>query len=575
MTELVSALASERRDADVQSAMLVEKLRQADGINVELEFGEISTLVADSLPTAILNEQRFSQLYGRNGENFNPVLFQPVDTVLVKTADGVKALLLDGMHRSSGAAMFSRFIERAHPDFRFVARNLTPMYLDAGYGSRDGEEDGHGVLSMADYLRLVVPPTMEQEKIAPQRVAAHLLVGWQGLVGRDVATRFSALAAFTVLNYRTVDLSDRQSVAAAVNTAWFYEGASRDEIIAIRDGLRSVAEIINQTKLPPRRIAEQVVRQVAKRADSIGGVEGTVAQLNGLLNHPVIVAKIMEHAGHVPAQAADYGLELREKIADAALNPVSPNIFSAYLDVLLDPNVGYDKMLSVFASRRPLETYTVLKASLDLEQVQAAYQKQVERDRLTVSETRLLDVFRSVINGDPASVSEALENVRRIASVMDAASTLAVVVASSPDNPLYFRQSEMRNRLEVYFAKVYKADDLVSAGTVAHQLAAYHKECLSFIGGEGTDDELGFAPPLPGDLPVAVHQSARRRRVGHQPVKLSYAKAAATPERKVRRAISAMLGALAAGDVTVLDERTWSQWEELAAAMQELRQGQV
>lgn len=191
---------------DRAAVELAARLMDQPETAVDLSRPELGTLLADNLQSLIRNPKRYLQIFGDDGSAFEPFRNHPPETVLVETADGIRTRILDGIHRLSGYFVHHDAIRARYPDFQFTIHNLTDRYARP-----DGPAGGRAI-TMAEYLRLVVPPNVAQERIAPDRLAAILITSWEDLVGRRIASHFSALAAFSVLD------AERLAPSAPVTT---------------------------------------------------------------------------------------------------------------------------------------------------------------------------------------------------------------------------------------------------------------------------------------------------------------------------------------------------------------------
>lgn len=95
-----------------------------------------------------------------------------------------------------------------HPDFKFRVRDTTAAYLrNVKIVPQEEKTEGQEALTMVQYLRAVIPPTIGHSQIAPDRIAAHLINGWNNMVGPDLAKKYSALAALSFLGNQAINIA--------------------------------------------------------------------------------------------------------------------------------------------------------------------------------------------------------------------------------------------------------------------------------------------------------------------------------------------------------------------------------
>jgi hypothetical protein len=118
-----------------------------------------------------------------------------------------KDFIIDGMTRTKFADDNAARIEENNPDFIFRVNDVTQDVTgNPDVVPASERHVGQNALSLVQYLRAVIPPTVEHTKIAPDRIAAHLINGWRNMVGEQIA-RYSAVAALNLLTHPNTNIT--------------------------------------------------------------------------------------------------------------------------------------------------------------------------------------------------------------------------------------------------------------------------------------------------------------------------------------------------------------------------------
>lgn len=159
-------------------------------------------LVRDNPAANIVN----GETYRRMRINFDPEFFDfpQVARVITYSSEGkevIRIFVIDGHTRTKYA--YDHREDTSIPNWRFdriPVRDVTGASLhDPNVVPEEEQQQGRNALTMIQYLRAVVPPTIEHSLIAPDRIAGHLINGWRNIVGEELSTKYSAVAAISLL----------------------------------------------------------------------------------------------------------------------------------------------------------------------------------------------------------------------------------------------------------------------------------------------------------------------------------------------------------------------------------------
>lgn len=362
-------------------------------------------LMRDNPAALIVNRKSYGLMEGY----FSPVQMDPpqvlrVATFSVDEGEIVRLFVKDGMTRTKFADDHRDKILPEYPDFRFTPINVrdvteselrNPLVVPAS--ERRG---GQSALTMLQYLRSVVPPTVEHSEIAPDRIAAHFINGWVNMVGPELSDKFPALAAISMLENPNAPMATDAMLRRFLHEQdQIVPGETQEERAVLQSGLLEMASIIRQTKLLRRRIAESAFILVSAGSEVIGGERQSVRQIYGLLNTLEASEKLKK--------AFPQGVE-REMAKTAFGNAVVQALFqlppevdrSQILSLLgqsfRDPNLNFEQILEIFNSAIPLEKHRQIRLDINAERLRDRYIASSERSHLTPTEERLIENFGKV-----------------------------------------------------------------------------------------------------------------------------------------------------------------------------------
>lgn len=335
-----------------------------------LSYAQVGTLVGLNLNTKNLNKSNYEITFGTNGEKFNAGSFDPVNVVWVQTSPQTKTLfILDGNHRTSVVFKHWDKISERFPLFRFALRNVTSDYLPRKEGGEPRPErrfrevlaeapdlvlhtsadEYPSALSMAEYLRFLVPPTQVQKDILPIRVALTLMQGWRSFVGSDeLDKKFPASAAFSILAHSNVQLAESDEIAKFIGEQRrFFPGDTEEEREKLRKALHAMSGVMHDYHVLPNQVLDSAFVIIGTKDDFLDVPDQVKRQQAlGLVNLPSVHDKF-----------AAYGETLAEEYksrASIALQHGLPRDRSSaetmgrvIHDVLVDPRLTGTEVINI------------------------------------------------------------------------------------------------------------------------------------------------------------------------------------------------------------------------------------
>lgn len=345
-----------------------------------IEIGKIlwlnpTELMQDNPAALIVNKES----YQRMEAHFSPDQFDPPQVVKVKTytSDSIgdtKYFVIDGLTRIKFINDHGNTILPDYPNFNFekipvreVTQSLlkNPLIVD--------KREPQNILTMVQYLRAVIPPTIEHSEIAADRITAHLINGWENMTGEQLSKKFSALAAISALTSPRVPTATDELLSHFLEKQEkLFKEETKEERISLQTALREMGTIIRESKLFKEQILGAAFALVSKASLVIGGEKEAQKQVYGLLYIPEVEKKLYDAFPQIGEQE-EKRLQLGETISEAFKKfsqiPDGQRIINELHQVLKDQYLQFSHVVDIFNSSFPVDRY---------EQVR----KEVNRDRL-------------------------------------------------------------------------------------------------------------------------------------------------------------------------------------------------
>lgn len=309
-----------------------------------------------------------------------------------------------------------------YPDFRFApltVRDVTESQLkNPTIVPASEKKEGQTILTMLQYLRSVVPPTVAHSRIAPDRIAAHLINGWENMIGVEMSSKFSALAAINFLeNPNTPIATDTMLHRFLDAQETLMSNETKEYRARLQTGLLEMALIIRQTGLLRRQIAESAFVLVSTGSEVIGGRKQALKQIHGILSATEANQKLTAVYPQVN-EREQKKLELGNAVA-RVLDTLATDIDRSQLltlvsKILRDPDIAIAQVEDIFQSSIPAERYTKIRQGMNAEILKSTYVGQNETEDLNPVEERLIDNFDRVTHLQVDEIRKIIPVIRSI-----------------------------------------------------------------------------------------------------------------------------------------------------------------
>ena len=346
--------------------------------------------------------------YNRMSARFDPYLFQPPHVAKVKTFSSEhgeidRYLVIDGMTRTKYVNDNYPSVMRDSPTFRFRVQDVTSSYLlNRLIVQPEERTEGQQSLTMLQYLRAVVPPTIEHSQIASDRIAAHLINGWENMVGEDLARKYSALAAFSFLGNQAINIATEDGLGRDITKqSKLMSEETSQEREQLQHALMEMGAVIRQTRLIRQEVARSAFVLVSGESPVIGGEREARRQIYGLLHMPEVENKLKSASPNI-GEREQMRDQLGQLISNAFKNtsnaPNKGEIVTILSDALKDPNLMLDHTLDVFTAPNPVERYDRIREEINKDKLTKTYMSSHRLQGLGVVETGLINRLGSKIN---------------------------------------------------------------------------------------------------------------------------------------------------------------------------------
>lgn len=421
------------------------------GVNQHPENGNIfqadpATLMRDNPAAEIFNKESYARMagrfsYGPNGQFESPQIVR-VTTFSSAHEEAIKIFVLDGMTRTK--FVYDHRHNRAviPLDFQFTVKDVTSSVLqNPAYISEEEKADGQQALTMLQYLRAVIPPTIEHAQIAPSRIATHIINAWENRVGPDLARRFSALAALSFLANPEVptatdklldDFLKRQDALVAGEMT----PERIQERVELQLTLREFATILRQTKLPKKDVERSAYMLVSTASPIIGGEIEARKQVYGLLHSPSVEAKLANaFPDHIQREEMriQLGREIMKAFAQLSRSPNREKFNDDIGSALANSHISFAQLENIIKANDPSRMYEQVKQSNNRDRLQRYYQTVERRQELTEIEARFIDRFGKVTVLQDADLPRITNHIKSIDNALQQAASLKAQLTQDRD----------------------------------------------------------------------------------------------------------------------------------------------
>lgn len=354
-------------------------------------------LIKDNPAGLIINPTTYNTLKVA----FDPVLFDIPQVVRVRTyspqhGEITKLFVVDGLNRTKYVADHKEELEKKHPNWRFYVKDVTDSYLHHPDVVRQEDltiqqnQIGSTALTTIQYLRAVIPWTKAHGAIAPDRIAAHLINGWESMIGDQTAKRFSALAALSFLASPAVSQATDEMLGKYLGRQDRITGEEKtiNQRRAMENKLREMASIIRESDLRASQVAKSAFKLVAERSSIIGGDEKAQEQVYGLLYSPAVENKLEavfpERGPREQArdQLREFIIETMQQLS-VVYKRDSEQIMPAIEEPLKDSVINFNRVVEIFQSGDPRRRYREIKQEINYERIKQAFVKVQRKEELS------------------------------------------------------------------------------------------------------------------------------------------------------------------------------------------------
>ncbi|GEM_PF-6737990 len=373
--------------------------------SAEKKIGNLLTLdptelMRDNPAALIVNKES----YDRMSAHFSPEeQLDPPQVVWVQAyssehGEVLRLFVLDGLTRTKYINDHQEEIKKKHPNFVFQVRNVTNSVLENPLIVPPSEKQkGQIGLTMTQYLRAVVPPTIEHSEIATDRIAAHLINGWEQMIGKDISEKFSALAALSFIANPKIPTATNEMLTKFLSTQpeiMSKETVSEREIL--QKSILELVSIIRESKLFKEQVAKSAFILVGSASPVIGGQKETINQIYGLMHLPTIEKKLNDAFPNIAEREEarkQLGLLASDIFAKFAKEPNGEQTIDDLQESLKNNLLSYDQILEVFTSPSPSEDYLGIRQGINRERLKKFYLETKGKKQLTSYEDELINQF--------------------------------------------------------------------------------------------------------------------------------------------------------------------------------------
>lgn len=375
-----------------------------DPENGNIRIARPADLMRDNPAALIVNKESYERMagnftYGPEGQFESPHVVK-VKTFSSEHGGVIRDFVLDGMTRTKFVYDNENNPAVIPSDFQFTVKDVTQAVLqNPAIIPVEERTEGQEALTMLQYLRAIIPPTVEHSQIAPDRMAAHLINGWENMVGEDLAKKYSALAALSFLsNQDVLNIATDEALKKDLDKQpQIMAGETLDERVLLQQKLTEMAAVIRQTRpLTRHEIAKAAFMLVSASSPVIGGDRRSREQIYGLLSSPEVGRKLEEAFpdSSIRAQMKD---QLDKFISDAFKrfdkHPHKGEILDVLGRALKHSQLTYNHIVDVYSSQNPVKRYDEVREDINENRLTRTYKASFRGQELTEAESRLINAL--------------------------------------------------------------------------------------------------------------------------------------------------------------------------------------
>lgn len=399
-------------------------------------------LMKDNPAALIVNKESYARMAGYfSPEKFDPPQISRVITFSSEHGEVIKDYVIDGMTRMKFVNDNQSNPEVIPPSFIFRVRDVTESELNNPMTVPEDERvEGQKALTLLQYLRAVAPPTIEHSEIAADRIAAHLINGWEKMVGEEISRRFPAIAAISLLESANVPTATKEMLRKYLHREKeLITGETIEQRNKLISKLLEMASIINQTRSHRGEIGRAAFLLIGSESEVIGGEKEAKKQIFDLLRTREVDLKLIQAdpgGAKMEQMRHDIGGVMIDAFRRFSKSPNKEQAFRVLGEALRDPNLHFKHVLDVLTSPSPVERYTEVRKEINRDRLANAYTKSQKRGDLTETEALLIDQLGSRTFLEGSELSALVQGVISAESEMQRAARLKADLAEQRDELL-------------------------------------------------------------------------------------------------------------------------------------------
>lgn len=382
-------------------------------------------LMRDNPAALIVNQQKYDIM----AAGFDRAAFQEPQVARVETFSAehgrvVKLFVVDGHTRTKFVIDNQEKLVKEHPEFIFQVQDVTDSALRNSYYMQGERTPGQDALTIVQYLRAVVPPTVAHQGIVKDRMASHLINAWENMVGNGLAEEYSAIAALSLLAHPSINITDDKALKRSLGPQQkIMVNESIDERVKLEKGLLEMATIVRETwrlsGVHRGEIARAAFELVSAESPVIGGEQAARAALFGLLRSPEVNRKLEDAFGTTAITEAmrdQLDRVLWGPFKRAGQTPGKQGLVDILAKALKDPRLTFSQVEDVYNSPDPLARCNEVQAEVNHDRLLKTYKAVHGTQALTPVEQQLIKNI-----GNQIELVGGLDSISRTIKTADTA----------------------------------------------------------------------------------------------------------------------------------------------------------
>lgn len=384
-------------------------------------------LMRDNPAALILNKESYADMDAYfSPEQFSPPQVCRVASFSAEHGEVVRLFVRDGLTRTRFASDHKDRIRPEASDFRFnllrVQDITESLILNHRIVPVTERVEGQTSLTMLQYLRAIIPVTVEHSEIAADRIAAHLINGWENMVGEELARKYSALAAISLLeNQRVPTATDDMLQRFLSNQGEVMAGETADERVELQQHLMEMNSIIRQSKKFKGQVGQSAFALVSADVSVIGGEREARKQIYGLLRAPEFERKLNEELSEIgerERKRAGLGELISSNVRRFfAEGKNSQELLTLASAALRDPQLHLPELETILSAESPMEKEAEVKREINVQNLTRFYQLSLRKIDLDSTELIFLDKLgrvRHLADNDMAGITRTIKSANDV-----------------------------------------------------------------------------------------------------------------------------------------------------------------